>query len=442
MRRLAIFWLLAGLLVCCGCSSLVSSWNSFNPLAEEITIASEQMPVVEIACMWQPAEGRSPKGTPSKGFSGQIYFFSKSSPEPVLVQGDVRIYLFADVGSYEQRTQPLHQYDFHAEAWKAHATRTSLGPGYGVFVPYPKPAHYQVRCHLRVRYQPPYGGPPVWSEGLEVVLDGPPRPEQMPVRWGVTEEASGVPTNEITISHRRVSADKLEDEGSRGTDGDIDATPLDMQSFEIGSVVPADYNTFAAGGEAAASGKRSRKTSGQHPVERMSEDEKLALIRRLMGKKGVERFKQQKTPDQLKVSSRPTPNLRRQVSDSILKGQHSEAKSHHPLADPVSHPLADSAERAPRLSESHPLAGGNSGGDAGIEPLDWDNRFPKSGAARSDQEIDPPNKIFGERWRDAVRERSGQTSDVANWPSPRRFVSPRPNRAVLLSEGQAFPEAP
>ena len=406
MRRFTIMGLPAVLLVCCGCSTLASSWNSFSPLVDRPVIASAANPVVDVACMWQPGEGRSAKGVPARGFAGQIYFFTKDRAEPVLVKGDVRVYLFAGIGTAEEQARPVHQYDFMAEAWKTHASRTSLGPGYNVFIPYPEHAHYQVRCQLRVRYQPPGGGPPIWSEALSMVLDGPPRPDDAPLTWMTGErQAAGGPENQLTISHQRISADKLKwNGGPEAKMADDPESEMRVDTFNVNELRQAVYGDSQASGpttnmvrpaefeqdmpDDAAIDSGSREWVEQHPLSRMSEAEKAAVIRRVLEVGGYEN---------LEVAE-PTAS-------------ENERKSSHPLSDSTKHPLSDSAEHP--LSDSGALLGEASSGQ-----INQTLREGEEQAGRSWHPLAIPDD--GSSNFNAIRE-------------PRRFVAPRPNRAVVMS---------
>ena len=405
MGRFTIFGLSAVLLVCCGCSTLASSWNSFSPLVDRPVVASAANPVVDVACMWQPGEGRSAKGVPARGFAGQIYFFAKDKAEPVLVEGDVRVYLFAGIGTAEEQARPIHQYDFKADAWKTHASRTSLGPGYNVFIPYPEHAHYQIRCQLRVRYQPPGGGPPIWSEALSMVLDGPPRPDDAPVTW-MTEErqAAGHPENELSINHQRISADKLKWGGGAepnmandldsemrvdtfnvselrqavyGASRPTDATNKRVQPAELEVVAPDDAAVDPENGEWIE----------QHPLSRMSEAEKAAVIRRVLEVGEYEN---------LEVAE-PT-------------GSDDNREYAHPLSDSAKHPLSDFAK--------HPLS---DSGELGEASSGLNSRTSRQG-----------EELAGRSWHPLATP-DDHSSRFESSREPRRFVAPRPNRAVVMS---------
>lgn len=149
-----------------GCTS-----TSLFTAKKEFPKADAKNPAVEILAIWQPAEGRGSNGVPTRGFAGQFLFFNGQHHSPVEVDGAVRVYLFDDRGTPQQQAKPIHQFDFEAEVWKSHLKKSTLGPSYHVFIPYPRKDMLQARCSLRVRLTPT-NGPVIYSESANVVLPG------------------------------------------------------------------------------------------------------------------------------------------------------------------------------------------------------------------------------------------------------------------------------
>jgi hypothetical protein len=163
--RLGVACLLASL--ASGCATLQFPWDR-----DRFPQATAGNPVVKIVCLWEPAEGRDPEGLPCRGFAGQLIFLSSRHALPVKVDGDVRIYLFDDIGTPEDQAKPLRQFDFTCEAWNQHLSRSAVGPTYSVFVPYVRRGQYNAKCTLRVRLTPKVG-PPVFSDATTLPLRGP-----------------------------------------------------------------------------------------------------------------------------------------------------------------------------------------------------------------------------------------------------------------------------
>lgn len=132
--------------------------------------ATARNPAIRIVCLWEPAEGRDPKGVPCKGFAGQVLFLT-SSALPVSVEGDIRVYLFDDQGTAEDQAKPLHQFDFDSGAWSQHYSYGTLGPAYNVFIPYMRRGMNDATCALRVRLTPKTG-PAIFSDMTSIKLLG------------------------------------------------------------------------------------------------------------------------------------------------------------------------------------------------------------------------------------------------------------------------------
>ncbi len=146
-----------------GCASF---WNR-----PHVVKASPQNPAAEIVGLWQPAKGPGPNGLPSRGMAGRLMFFTRGNAAPVLVDGDVRIYLFDNDGPPEQQARPIHQFDFRAEDWPNFLQSSTLGPTYNLFIPYTRGGHKQVECTVQVRFTPKNGAT-VFSDMTTLTLPG------------------------------------------------------------------------------------------------------------------------------------------------------------------------------------------------------------------------------------------------------------------------------
>jgi hypothetical protein len=167
-RRLAAFAAVLFMLSGPGCASL----TLLNFKTEKIPTADPDHPAIEVLAVWQAAEGPGPKGIPTRGFAGQIFFFSQDRATPVAVDGTARIYVFDDHGTTQEQARPLHQFDFDRESWRGHLQMPKIGPTYGVFIPYTRDDFHQAVCSLRVRFTPTKGRP-LYSPSSTIVLPGP-----------------------------------------------------------------------------------------------------------------------------------------------------------------------------------------------------------------------------------------------------------------------------
>lgn len=181
MRSFRLTGSLVGLcILLTGCSTmgLVSNASSSNP-TKKFVKATPQNPAVKCLCVWQTGEGYDAQGKPCRGVAGQVFFFSAHSDLPVMVDGDVRIFMFDDQGPEESQTKPLSQIDVDRQTWNAQLTSTQFGPAYRLFVPYARPGRHQAQLGVRLRMTPD-NGPVVFSDMTTIELAGskPEKPEK------------------------------------------------------------------------------------------------------------------------------------------------------------------------------------------------------------------------------------------------------------------------
>ncbi len=165
--RLAHLALLA--LVLPGCAS-ASSWLKIGK--ESFPKADSSNPVVRILAVWQVGEGQNAEGMTTRGFVGQIFLLDAQKQVPVAAEGSVRIYLFDDQGTEEERDRPIHQHDFPVDSWRVRLTKTKMGPAYVLFTPYTRKGAHKAECSLRIKFTPADGGAPVFSDLAPISLPG------------------------------------------------------------------------------------------------------------------------------------------------------------------------------------------------------------------------------------------------------------------------------
>lgn len=207
-RHLTVLFVVLLPAVSAGCAGF--QWIDWNKT--KVVEATANNPVSRIICIWEPAEGHGLDGLPTRGVAGQILFFTKQHPQPVMVEGDVRVYLFNDRGPPEERSKPIHQFEFLGDAWTVHAQHSSLGPAYNVFIPYVRKNNEQVTCGLQIRLTPK-AGPTMFSQMVHVTLPGSIDDEQQKQRMGssatneILTRKSGMDTTSLgaVVKKERVS---------------------------------------------------------------------------------------------------------------------------------------------------------------------------------------------------------------------------------------------
>lgn len=153
-------------------------------------------PAIRVMGLWQPGEGDGlNEGATGRGFVGQIYFFTGKGATPVTVDGDVRIYVFDDLGTLQEQKKPIHQFDYNDGAWQGYQSESAIGPCYNVYVPYTRRGNLEAKCHLRLRLTRP-DGTQLFSELTEVQLDGIPRESSVMKRLRTTPEYDLNPESE------------------------------------------------------------------------------------------------------------------------------------------------------------------------------------------------------------------------------------------------------
>lgn len=154
-----------------GCSSLSLPHFGNSPAASVITNPARCL------CLWHAVKTEDASGQPVQGFGGQVYFFEANSEEPVEVEGDVRVFVFDDVGTPAQQARPKDVKDFDPFVWKSFRNESQVGTNYALFVPYDKASQYESVCSLRLRLTQP-DGTQLFSDMATVKLAGEPREDK------------------------------------------------------------------------------------------------------------------------------------------------------------------------------------------------------------------------------------------------------------------------
>lgn len=195
-------WSALGLATVClnllGCATLQFPWEKSVPHA------SARNPVVQVVCLWEPAQGKDPDGKTCRGFAGQIIFMGNKGGTAVTVDGKVRVKEFDQFSGQADESEPFHQFDFDEKAWNVHLLNGSLGPTYNVFIPYMRKGSHDAHCELVVEYTPSDGGAMISSTVASLYLRGKP----------TAKEAAAAKATEGLIPHTPM---EVTDRGARTT---------------------------------------------------------------------------------------------------------------------------------------------------------------------------------------------------------------------------------
>ena len=139
-----------------GCSATNFARSSTQVLTSPVQAISSigrEKPVGKILCLWEPAEGQGLDEKPTRGFAGQVMFFTHGDPSPIKVNGTVRVYEYANYDDTQADHEPIHTFTFVDGGWDAHRVEGTLGQTYNVFLPYVADNKRHAVCALRVEYE-------------------------------------------------------------------------------------------------------------------------------------------------------------------------------------------------------------------------------------------------------------------------------------------------
>lgn len=167
-----------------GCASMSLPFGGKEKV--EVVRATQANPVMETVSLWEAAEGRGLDNLPTRGFAGQLLFFTYKHPTPALVDGNVTVYVFDNVGSENDQSKPLWQHTFAPHEWNSFSLQTNLGTAYQVFIPYTRKGLHEAHCSLRIKYEPTDGSSPVYSKMANVTLSGGKKDKSDPPKSTIT----------------------------------------------------------------------------------------------------------------------------------------------------------------------------------------------------------------------------------------------------------------
>jgi len=169
-----------------GCASSMLVSSKTRPPKTSFVKATSNNPAVKCLCVWQTAEGYDPEGKPCRGAAGQIFFFNRDSAVPVVVQGDVRVFVFDDQSPIEEQSKPIQEFDIDRQTWNSQLISTQFGPAYRLFVPYTRAGRHQAQMAIRLRMTPDHG-PIVFSDLATIEFLGYPAKSSEPFPEAVSE---------------------------------------------------------------------------------------------------------------------------------------------------------------------------------------------------------------------------------------------------------------
>jgi hypothetical protein len=275
-------------------------------------------------CLWQPVNGADSTGNPIRGFGGQVYFFAAGSEEPIEVDGDVRVFIFDDIGEPAQQARPKDVQDFDSFVWKSFLNKSQFGTNYTVFVPYAQASKYESVCSLRLRLDQP-DGTQVFSDMATVKLSGEPREDKSIRQLVDPREHSIRPDRSREL---RVDLDARSDSNSRvATIGSIEEGELSLSD----EYTARDHGAPHAGANDRGVSDRAADERARLQIQRY--EAKLAEMHAAFEKDGA---RQQRSTRQLNNETRQFNQGLQDLMPAIREVSRENQKSQHRVT-PATH---------------------------------------------------------------------------------------------------------
>lgn len=118
-------------------------------------------------------------GQGTRGFGGRLYFYDRSSSDPVRVDGQLVVYAFIEDDRQETDHKPTKRYVFPPEQFAKHESSSEIGVSYSVWLPWDAAGGQQTEVSLIARFEPSQGGGLVVSDQTRHRLPGTPRPDTL-----------------------------------------------------------------------------------------------------------------------------------------------------------------------------------------------------------------------------------------------------------------------
>jgi hypothetical protein len=166
--------------------SLDNTW----PFGDEI----EEGTPVRVVGAWTDTVLTKQGEKPQRGFGGRLAFYDHDHEKSIMVDGELVVYAFNEMGRDPTNNKPTRRYVFPADQMKLRMSESDLGATYSFFLPWDEAGGPKAEVSLICRFQPAKGALVVGEQtkhhlpGAEPVADAngnyqaPPLPEGVPSR--------------------------------------------------------------------------------------------------------------------------------------------------------------------------------------------------------------------------------------------------------------------
>jgi hypothetical protein len=130
---------------------------------------------------------------PQRGFGGRLFFYGRDEQKPILVDGQLVVYAFDEMGREPTDNKPTRRYVFPADQMSLRMSKTEVGASYSFWLPWDEAGGTQTEVSLICRFEPK-GGAVVVSEQTRHLLPGSLPPNGEVARRAAPKLPEGVPS--------------------------------------------------------------------------------------------------------------------------------------------------------------------------------------------------------------------------------------------------------
>jgi hypothetical protein len=166
----------AAVVICAGCS--MPSASDFKP-SRLFSLGDDDDPKegtpVRMVGTWVDTVHTKPGQPAERGFGGRLMFYGKKEQKPILVDGQLVVYAFDEMGRAVTDNKPTRRYVFPPDQLPLHMSMSELGASYSFFLPWDEVGGPQTEVSLICRFEPK-GGAQQLRERKPPYISGPHNP--------------------------------------------------------------------------------------------------------------------------------------------------------------------------------------------------------------------------------------------------------------------------
>jgi hypothetical protein len=198
--------------VCC-CQRADAEWkvpNAINPRKHWPFKKSDEPQLgtpIRVVGTWVDTTMSKPGEKPQRGFGGRLTFYEENEDKPILVEGQLVVYAFDEIGRAPTDTRPTRRYVFPAEQMSLHMSKSKIGASYSFWLPWDEVGGRQTEVSLISRFEPKEGAV-ICSEQTRHLLPGLIAPEGALTKQDPPKLPEGIPSRPPRADVLRELADE------------------------------------------------------------------------------------------------------------------------------------------------------------------------------------------------------------------------------------------